>query len=78
MRNGQRLGGFNIHSPVGSEWRLQGVGDVNNDGTDDIIWQHNNGQVHYWPMRNGQRLGGVNIHAPVGSEWRLQGVGDVR
>ena len=46
--------------------------------TDDIIWQHNNGQVHYWPMRNGQRLGGVNIHAPVGSEWRLQGVGDVR
>jgi hypothetical protein len=81
IRNGQRLGGFNIGAagPVGPEWRLIGAGDLNGDGTDDILWQHSNGTVHYWPIRNGQRLGGFNIGAagPVGPEWRLIGTGDL-
>jgi hypothetical protein len=33
--------------------------------TDDIVWQHSSGQVHYWPMQNGHRTGGINIHTPV-------------
>ena len=45
--------------------------------TDDILWQHINGQVHYWPMQGGQRQGGIDIATPVGSEWRLIGAGDV-
>jgi hypothetical protein len=45
--------------------------------TDDIVWQHSSGQVHYWPMQNGHRTGGINIHTPVGPDWALRGVGDV-
>ena len=47
--------------------------------TDDILWQHINGTVHYWPIQNGQRQGGLNIGAvgPVGPEWRLIGAGDL-
>ena len=30
------------------DWSLRGVGDINGDGTDDVVWQHNSGQVHYW------------------------------
>jgi hypothetical protein len=45
--------------------------------TDDIVWQHRSGQVHYWPMQNGQRQGGINVHTPVGGEWTLAGVGNV-
>ena len=44
-------------------------------GVADIIWQHSNGQVHYW--QNGQRLGSVDISIPDGGEWYLRGVGDV-
>ena len=77
MQNGQRTGGINIHTPVGGDWRLAGAGDVNGDGTDDIVWQHRDGQVHYWPIQNGQRTGGINIHTPVGADWRLAGAGDV-
>lgn len=81
IRNGQRLGGFDVGGtgPVGSDWRLIGAGDLNGDGTDDIIWQHVNGTVHYWPIQNGQRLGGYNIGGtgPVGSDWKLIGAGDL-
>jgi V8-like Glu-specific endopeptidase len=44
--------------------------------TGDVLWQHINGQVHYWPMLNGQRQGGINIAGPVGPEWKLIGGGD--
>ena len=77
MTNGQRQGGINIFSPVGPDWRLAGIGDVDGSGTEDIIWQHWSGQVHYWPMANGQRQGGINIFSPVGPDWRLAGAGDV-
>jgi hypothetical protein len=77
MLNGQRQGGLNVFSPVGSEWTLAGAGDLNGDGTSDIVWRHRNGQVHYWPMLNGQRQGGFNIFSPVGAEWALAGAGDL-
>lgn len=50
--------------------------DFNGDGTDDILWQHENGQVHFWPIRDGQRVDGFNISDPVGPPWRLVGSGD--
>ena len=77
MSNGERTGGIDIHSPIGVNWNLKDIGDVNGDGTDDIIWQHKNGQVRYWPMSNGGRVGGINIHSPVGADWNLEGAGDV-
>ena len=47
--------------------------------TDDIIWQRNDGQVHYWPMKEvrgkAKRLGGVNISVLRG--WQAVGSGDI-
>ena len=50
MRNGQRLSGHDISTPVDTSWTVRGVGDVSGDGTDDIVWQHSGGQVHYWAL----------------------------
>jgi len=44
--------------------------------TGDVVWQHINGQVHYWPIQNGQRQGGINVFTPVGPDWKLVGAGD--
>ncbi len=77
MDNGQRTGGFDIYTPVSGNWSFKGIGDVNGDGADDVVWQNRDGQVHYWPMDNGHRIGGINISTPVGPDWNLRGVGDV-
>jgi hypothetical protein len=70
-------GGVYIYRPVDSDWHLKGVGDVNGDGTDDIIWQHNNG-IHYWSMQNGVRQGGYDIYSgTLNAGWLVKGVGDV-
>ena len=90
MDDGKRIGGINIYTQVGVAWNLEGVGDVNGDGTDDIVWQlgnsedtadivwqRNDGQVHFWRIESARRLEGINVHTPVGSNWSLKGIGDV-
>ena len=47
------------------------------DATDDIIWQHDNGQVHYWRMIEGIREGGYDIRRLGNMSKRIVGVGDV-
>jgi ribosomal protein L27 len=73
-----RVPDFGLVGRVGPEWKLVGAGDLNGDGTDDIIWQHNNGTVHYWPIKNAKRQGGFNIgDASQVGELKLIGVGDI-
>ncbi|MGK7899359.1 MAG: S8 family serine peptidase, partial [Xenococcus sp. (in: cyanobacteria)] len=87
-RNAQKVGPYNYQQVPGHDsgtWNNEmGYGLVdafaslsNLTGTDDIVWQRRDGQVHYWPMSNGQRTGGINIANPVGAQWSLKGVGDV-
>jgi ketosteroid isomerase-like protein len=77
MNGGRRVNGVNIHTPVGPESTFVGVGDIDGDGTDDIVWQHSSRQVHYWSMRGGQRQGGIDLHIPMNRDWRFAGVGDL-
>lgn len=81
LRNGATGPGVNVRQtgPVGSEWRLAAIGDVDGDGEDDLIWQRTDGTLHYWRIRDGARIEGRNVGGtgPLGREWRLLGAGDL-
>ena len=61
-----------------SGWVIQGVGDFNDDGSSDILWQNTtSGEVYLWLM-NGTTIlsqGEVETVAPSAG-WVIQGVGD--
>jgi len=68
-----------IAGGVPLEWRVAGVGDLNGDGTDDLVWRNTaTGDVAVWlgngvnaPTTTGVIAGGVPL------EWVIAGVGDL-
>ena len=80
---GQTNGGFvgnadDASVNVSAAWQVQGVGDFNGDGRDDILWRHDNGTITDWL---GQADGGFvgnkgNVLTNVSATWQVQGVGD--
>jgi len=63
-----------------TSWVVRGVGDVNQDGTVDLIWQSNSGIVYVWFLNSD---GTVNTGMRVSDQtlppasWVVRGVGDV-
>ena len=54
-------------SNAGTSFRNQGLWTRSRgtpSRTEDIVWQHHTGQVHYWPIQAGQRQGGIDIASP--------------
>lgn len=61
------------------DWRPVGVGDLNDDGRDDLLLRRNDGAWVYYAM-NGRRViakesGWANL--PRSLDWRMTGVGDI-
>jgi hypothetical protein len=61
-------------------WRVDGVGDLNGDGKDDIVWRKvgagvDKGAVFLWTM-NGTGLAGARYLDPIGEDWQVQALGD--
>ena len=54
-----------------------GVGDLDGDGTEDVVWINDKGQVHYWKINDGRRIRGLDVFEPVNGPWTMIGVGDV-
>jgi WD40 repeat protein len=69
-----------IATPVQTpnDWHIQGTGDFNGDGKDDILWRNNDGTVAAWQM-NGMQIAATAIVAGPAfapTDWHVQGVGD--
>lgn len=50
---GAANGGFapndgNAYTQVGTEWRVDSIGDFNGDGMDDILWRSDSGALSDW------------------------------
>jgi uncharacterized repeat protein (TIGR01451 family) len=61
----------------GADWQIKGVGDLNGDGMDDLIFQHTGGQVAAWMMDGTDTtfVGAIGPFNP-GADWQVQGTGD--
>jgi hypothetical protein len=57
-------------------WRIVGTGDVNRDGWDDLLWQHEDGTVAVWYMNGFSMMSGEALYGVSDPGWRVAGVGD--
>ena len=66
--------------PADSGWALRGGGDIDGDGTEELLWQNLlTGEVGYWEMSGGD-FASSSMFSPVlppDSGWILAGAGDI-
>jgi len=68
--------GSNQIAAVGSDWQTIGFGDVNGDGTTDMVTRNvNNGALEYYDIVNGQQSS-FGVLGVVGTEWQPVGFGN--
>lgn len=69
----------NMPGPGDMSWSVQGIGDFNHDGSDDILWRHWDGTLSMW-MLDGVRfiydavpsLVGSGAAATIDNTWQLR------
>jgi hypothetical protein len=63
----------NTPGPGDFSWTVQGVGDFDHDGRDDILWRHTNGSLAIWLVL-GARFNGDLYPPPVDTNWQIRGL----
>jgi hypothetical protein len=63
----------------GASWDMQGAGDFNGDGTDDLLWRNTGtSQFLIWTLSNGVLAGTSSLYSGSGlSVWNLKWIADL-
>lgn len=72
--------GFCNDGGMAAGWELKGVGDINRDGTVDLLWHNSNSRrVAYWLLNQDGSLAeaGFCNDGGMAAGWELKGVGDI-
>ena len=77
---GQANGGFvgndtNFYTTIPTSWQVEGIGDFNGDGRDDLLWRNGStGQTTDWLAQpNGSFVGNdANAASTIGASWQVQ------
>lgn len=74
--NNQQISGESLLSVPNPAWAIEGIGDYDGDGQDDLVWRNETtGQNSVWLMDEAQRAGSVALDKVTGAGWQIQGVG---
>jgi hypothetical protein len=78
MRGESQISGQLItQSPLAdTQWRIVATGDLDRDGSTDLIWQHANGAVAVWYMNGATVRAGELITQLSDVHWRVVGAAD--
>lgn len=79
LMNGETLSQaveLSANATADPRWRIVATGDMDRDGYQDIIWQHQNGAVSVWFMNGTQLRGGQVIASLSDANWRVRGADD--
>ncbi len=61
----------------GTNWRIEGAGDLNGDGRLDLLWRHQtSGDVYVWFMDGATYIRDQFIRNVADVNWRIEGIGD--
>jgi hypothetical protein len=58
-------------------WTISATGDLDGNGTSDIVWRHTSGAVVAWLMDGATRVGSATVHASIHSKWRIETMRDL-
>jgi hypothetical protein len=75
-----KSGALVTETTISSAWSLGGFGDIDRDGTFDIVWHNQStGQVVYWLLNSDGTLksGALVTETTISPQWRLGGFGDI-
>ncbi|MBN1676650.1 MAG: VCBS repeat-containing protein [Kiritimatiellae bacterium] len=72
--------GLLTEDAISPTWQLSGVGDIDKDGTVDLLWHNQqSGLVVYWLLNSNATLKGQGLLSEdaISPTWQLSGVGDI-
>jgi len=65
------LGGANVGSNPGPNWKVHGSGDFDGDGKADILWQNTDGRPAVWLMDGLAATAGSDVGLNPGAAWHV-------
>src|SRR3989449_106838 len=69
-------GSVNVVDPV-SGWQVQGIGDFDGDGRDDVLWRNlATGENYIWLMNGSTIASGGLLRTVADQAWQVKGIGD--
>lgn len=68
---------FDVGGRVAPDFTIQGAGDFDGDGSDDLVWRSAGGQVVIWTglVAGGPRAD-FDLHPVIASSWKIQAIAD--
>ena len=69
---------LSVNQMTTTAWRVAGMGDLDGNGSRDVVWQHSDGRIAAWLLTGNQvtHTGLLSVPSVGTSGWEIRGAGD--